>query len=287
MGERATDMVDEMLKAYKDTNRALWDEWTAIHERSSFYDVEGFRAGKITLRSIERDELRDVSGKTLLHLQCHFGLDTLSWVRLGAIVTGVDFSPWAIARAEALSEELGIPARFVCTDVYDLPRVLSGEFDIVFTSYGVLCWLPDLSRWGQVIAQFLRPGGAFYMVEEHPFANVFGDDERAADLHVTYPYFHSAEPLVCETHGSYADRTAAVSQPVSYQWVHSLGGVVNALRRSGLVVEFIHEFPFCTYQKFPFMERGSDGWWRLKSHSNSIPLLFSLQARKGTGGEQR
>src|SRR5215218_6632110 len=136
---------------YRKSNLELWNNWAEINAASSSYDVEGFKQGNVGLNSLELAEIGDVSGKTLLHLQCHFGKDTLSWARLGAKVTGVDFSEQAIGLARSLSEELGIRARFVCSDVYDLPEVLNGEFDIVFTSCGVLGWLPDLERWAQVV----------------------------------------------------------------------------------------------------------------------------------------
>jgi SAM-dependent methyltransferase len=260
-------------------NRALWDEWTSVHAKSEFYDLEGFKAGKLTLKSIEREELDDVSGKSLLHLQCHFGLDTLSWARLGAQVTGVNFSEKAVALARSLSEELGVGARLIGSDVHDLPNGLDEKFDVVFTSYGVLPWLHDLARWAQLIAHFLRDGGIFYIVEHHPCAQIF-DDEHPEELRVRYPYFHSPEPLECVVEGSYADRAANVSQLVSYQWPHSLSDLLNASLQSELRIEFLHEFPFCAYQMFPFMERGEDGWWRLPDSQPEIPLLFSLKATK-------
>lgn len=264
------------MDKYLEANRALWNEWAAIHEKSEFYDVAGFKAGKLSLHSIEIEELGDVSGKTLLHLQCHFGLDTLSWVRLGARVTGVDFSEKAIALARSLSQELSIPATFICADIYELPKLLAQKFDIVFTSAGVLCWLPDLQRWTQIISHFLKPGGIFYIREFHPFALVFDDRENLTDLRVAYPYFHAPEPLRCPVKGSYADRSATVSQTVAYEWVHSLSDILNALISAGLKIEFLHEFPYCTFQMLPFMEQSEDGHWRLKQN---LPLMFSLKAR--------
>jgi len=161
--------MDEYLAA----NRALWDEWTAIHETSSFYDLEAFKAGGSRLRDYEVDEVGDVTGKSLLHLQCHFGIDTLSWARLGARVTGADFSDRAIELGRSLAAELRLDATFVRSDLYDLPSVLDGQFDVVYTSRGVLGWLPDLGRWAGVVAHFLRPGGVFYMTEIHPVAQAF------------------------------------------------------------------------------------------------------------------
>lgn len=268
---------------YRQANLKLWNDWTALHEKSEFYDIEGFKAGKIRLRSIEREELGDVTGKSLLHLQCHFGLDTLSWARLGAKVTGVDFSDQSIALARSLSEELSIPARFVCSDVDHLPSALSGEFDIVFTSYGVLHWLSDLRRWAGVVARFLKPGGIFYIVEDHPFMRTF--DADPAELKIGNPY-HSVEPNRFEMHGSYAaSPTGEAAVSYGYNWSHGLGEVIDALIEAGLRIEFLHEFSCAARAKFPFMEQGEDGWWRFPKQYATIPLLFSLQARKNEGDQ--
>jgi SAM-dependent methyltransferase len=266
---------------YKEANLALWNEWAAIHAASEFYDVDGFKAGRTSLNPLEIGELGNVAGKTLLHLQCHFGLDSLSWARLGAKVTGVDFSDQAIGLARSLSQEIWVEADFVCADIYELPQVLSGAFDFVYTSYGVLTWLPDLGKWAAVIAHFLKPGGTFYLVEFHPFAQVFDEAETAADLRVHYPYFHSGEPLVFDVQGSYADRQAQVVQKVEYEWDHSLGEILDSLIAAGLRVDFLHEFPFCVYSMFPsLMVKSSDGMWRLKEAEGMIPLMFSIKATK-------
>jgi SAM-dependent methyltransferase len=268
------------MNEYLEANRKRWDELTALHAQSALYDVEGFRAGRVTLMPLEREEVGDVVGRSLLHLQCHFGLDTLSWARLGAQVTGVDFSAQAIALARSLSEELGIKADFICADLYDLPDVLDGQFDIVFTSYGVLCWLPDLTRWAEVIAHFLRPGGTFYIAEIHPFAMVFYDESDAEGLEVFYPYFHTTEPLRFEEEGSYAAPDAETVHTVTYEWLHSLGDVVDSLISAGLRIEFLHEFPYACFKMFPFLEQDHEGWWRLEGNAGSIPMTFSLKATK-------
>lgn len=267
------------MKAYLQANLRRWDRLTLEHKESEFYDLAGFKQGKDRLRSIELSELGDVMGKRLLHLQCHFGLDTLAWARRGAIATGVDFSPNAIALARSLSEELDIPAQFYCTDIYELPGVLSGEFDIVFTSYGVLHGLPDLQRWGQIIARYLKPGGIFYIVEDHPFFRVFRAKPEG-DFKAERSYFFNDEPQRIEGAGSYATaETGATSE--YYVWDHSLGEVINSLISAGLTIDFLHEFPYAARAKFPFMEQGEDGWWRLPpDRHGTIPFLFSLQARK-------
>ena len=167
-------------------------------------------------------------GKSLLHLQCHFGMDTLSWGRLGAKVTGVDFSEEAIKLARKLSKETGIKAQFICSDIYKLPEVLKKKFDIVYTSGGVLCWLPDLNKWAKIIAHFLKPGGFFYIMEGHPFTYVFDNSETAKVLKVTQSYFHKPEPTKWEPEGDYANPTSVTSS-ASYEWAHGMGDIINSL----------------------------------------------------------
>lgn len=261
------------------TNHQLWNAWTTLHETADFYDLPGFKAGNSSLRLIERAELTEVAGCSLLHLQCHFGLDTLSWARKGAIVTGIDFSDRSIALAQSLSTELEIPATFVCSDIDHAPNVLSGPFDIVFTSYGVLAWLRDLDRWAQVIAHFLKPNGIFYIVDDHPFMRTLSAGASGA-LVVANSYFFAEEPSRIEARGSYA-APGDEQTPLRhwYIWYHSMGEILAALIGAGLQIEFLHEFPFAMRAKFPGMERGADGVWRFTKRP-MIPLLFSLQARK-------
>jgi SAM-dependent methyltransferase len=268
-----------------EANRQLWNTWTGLHERSSFYNLEGFRAGQLSLRPIELAELASgVAGKTLLHLMCHFGLDTLSWARLGAQVTGVDLADQAVALAQRLTAELKIPGRFVAGDVYRLPDLLDDQFDIVYCSYGILHWLPDLGPWAQVIAHFLKPGGQFYIVEDHPFFRVFASDEHGRPF-VDNPYFPEPVPYALEMQGSYASVTGPDGQPApkvhGYNWDHPIGDLLTALIAAGLRIEYLHEFDFAMRAKFPVMRQGPDGLWRLPEPlRGSIPLLFSLSARK-------
>lgn len=258
-------------------NQDLWDGWTAIHETSELYDIESFRRGRCSLAAIEVEEVGQVTGKRLLHLQCHFGQDTLSWARRGAIVTGADFSPKAIALAQSLADELDIAAEFVCSNVYDLPDNLEGEFDIVFTSAGVKCWLPDMTRWAEVIAHYLAPGGFFYIREFHPLADAYDWAEDVEEPILRKPYFPTAEPQRFEGSGSYGGAEPGVTR-VSYEWTHSLGDFINALLGAGLRPEFLHEFPFCTYQHRPFLTQGDDGLWRYDRVDDGIPLMFSIKA---------
>lgn len=260
---------------YLDTNRSLWDGWTRLHTASTFYDVDGFKAGQSTLKPLERAELGDVSGKTLLHLQCHFGLDTMSWAREGAVVTGVDFSEEAIAHARSLSAGLDLPATFVCSNLYDLPEVLDAAFDVVFTSYGVLPWLPDLDRWAQIVARYLKPGGLFYIVEFHPFVGMLDDDGER----IVYPYFYHEKPLELEETGSYAEPEADFTH-TAYEWPHSLGEVVTALLKAGLTLDFLHEFPYSTYP-FPwYLDEEQPDRYVWKDRSITVPLMFSIKARR-------
>src|SRR5271154_4600307 len=178
--------MDERLKA----NLDAWNQMAGIHAASRGYRLAEFKAGENVLKPIELREVGDVRGKSLLHLQCHFGLDTMSWARLGAEVTGLDFSDEAIKLARSLSDELRIPARFICADIYDTASVIDDTFDVVFTSYGAITWLPDLRRWAQIIAHTLKPGGFFYIADLHPFASIFNNEDHASTLAIQYPYFH-------------------------------------------------------------------------------------------------
>jgi ubiquinone/menaquinone biosynthesis C-methylase UbiE len=264
--------VDE----YTDVNRHNWNVWTGFHTASEFYDVAGFKAGKLSLNPLEREELGDVNGKTLLHLQCHFGLDTLSWARLGARVTGVDFAEDAISAAQTLARETVLDARFICSNIYRLPEALDEQFDIVFTSYGVLFWLQDLQRWAEIVARSLKPGGTFYIVEMHPFANVFNND--ITELQAKYSYTHQQTPHVEEFTGTYAG--ASDYRATEYTWSFGLGETLTALLQAGLRLEWVHEFPFAYYQQHPALTQHDDGTRRWADPANTIPLLFSVRAAK-------
>ena len=263
-------------------NNALWDEWTRIHEASTFYDLEGFRRGGIRLRQYELEEIGPVEGLDILHLQCHFGMDTLSFARLGANVTGADFSGAAVELARSIAADIGHPeARFVQSDLYDLPNVLEGDFDLVYTSRGVLGWLPDIRRWAGVVARFVRPGGRFYITEIHPVAQVFEDEGVApGELRLSYPYWEHPEPLAFAVAGSYADPTAAVAAPTEYGWDHGLGEIVTALIEAGLRIDSLREYPFVDW-KLEFLAEADDGTWRLPpSTPGGLPLFFSILATK-------
>jgi len=266
------------MPTYYNTNRQNWNERTQIHARSKSYDLDGFRAGRNSLLPLERAELGEVAGKSLLHLQCHLGVDTLSWERLGAHVTGVDFAEEAIAVACGLRDELALSARFICANVYDLPDLLQGEFDIVYASYGVLCWLHDIPRWAEIVASYLGPGGCFYLAEFHPLAVSICDGGIEGDkFRMTFPYFPQPEPVYCEPGPTYTDGDE-VTKTGAYEWPCSLGQVVTALCDAGLHLEFLREHPYSAYPMMPGMHEDEEGrWWR---ETNDLPLMFSVKARR-------
>jgi SAM-dependent methyltransferase len=267
-----------------EANRSLWEAWTAIHAEGEFYDLAGFRAGGVRLRDEEIEAVGDVTGKTLLHLQCHFGIDTLSWARLGAVVTGADFSPAAIRLARELAADLGFSdARFVESNLYDLPANLEGEFDVVYTSRGVLGWLPDIAGWARVVAHFVKPGGIFYISEIHPVAQAFENEGvEPGELRLAYPYWEHREPLVFEVQGSYADPTADVGEQREHGWDHGLGEIVTALIDAGLTLEWLRESPELEWAADFLVEtEPGSGRYRLPPETKGeLPLMFSLRARK-------
>ncbi len=273
-------MEADDARRYTELNRRLWNELVPIHARSDFYALDAFRNGASSLKATELEQLGDVAGTSMLHLQCHFGMDTLSWARLGARVTGVDISDEAISLATRLSRDLDVPARFIRSDLYDLPDVLDEEFDIVFSSYGALYWLPHLDRWARIVMRFLRRGGAFHLVEFHPFTHVFHDTIDAQVALPESPYFQEDEPLRWQLDGSYADRSAVVEN-ASYEWGHAVGEVVTALLDVGLRIERLREYPYSSYPIVPSMEEDADGRWRLTGPNRGrVPLMFSVKATK-------
>jgi len=266
------------MEKYYRANLKRWNELVDIHARSEEYDLEGFLKGESSLHRLELEALGDVSGKKLLHLQCHFGLDTLSWARLGAEVTGVDFSENAIQLARHLAEQIRIPARFIRCNIYDLLGILDEEFDIVYTSYGVINWLHDIYGWGEIVSHYLKPGGTFFMAEFHPFLGVF--EEEGSELTIRYGYWHSPEPEYFEPVGTYADREAVLKNRGNYEWAHPLSDVVNSLIRASLTLKEIKEYPYSVDEIFSIMETGSDGYRRFKRKEYQIPLMFSVKAVK-------
>jgi SAM-dependent methyltransferase len=268
-----------MSEAWREANRANWDERVPVHLAA--YDLAPLRAGQGRLTPIEEAELGPVGGLRVLHLQCHIGSDTLALAQRGAGVTGLDFSAPAIDAARALAADLGLPARFVVSDLYAAPETLPepGSFDLVLVNWGAINWLPDIERWARVVAHFLRPGGALYLAEGHPAALVFDDDTPGPGGLPGFflPYFHQG-PLIQDDPRDYADQTARLRSARTYQYAHPLGRVVSALIDAGLVLEFLHEHEAAAWRMFATLAEGADGLYRWPGRP-WLPLAFSLRAR--------
>ena len=267
------------LDRYMQANRTNWDERVPVHVASEMYDVKGFIAGYNPLPDVQMDELGDVRGKTMVHLQCHFGLDTLSWARLGAEVTGIDFSPQAIEAAQRISEESGVPGRFIEADVYRAPSLLSRQFDIVYTGVGALCWLPDIKGWAGVVGQLLKPGGTFYIHEFHPVLWALDADRTDGMLSMTEPYFETVDPNRWEDIGTYADEDATFENTVTYEWNHSMGEIITSLIEVGLRIEFLHEQRTSVISVLPGMIETEEGW-TLSEKKERTPMMYSIRAVK-------
>lgn len=259
---------------YFQSNKDSWNKRTNVHKDSAFYDLDSFKNGKTSLNAIELKELGNVKDKTLLHLQCHFGMDTLSWEREGATVTGVDLSDEAIRLAQQINMDLGMKARFICSNVYDLRDHLNEKFDIVFTSYGTIGWLPDLDRWASVVSHFLKPGGVFYIADFHP--TLWMMDENFE--HVKYNYFNT-EVIAEENQGTYTDREAPIRSQ-EYSWNHPFSEILTALISNGLHITQFHEFPYSPYNCFNKVEQGPDGMWRITGMNEKLPMMYSIKAVK-------
>lgn len=262
-------------KRFTEGNRAAWNHWVTRDTDSDHHkDVARFRATGSSLRPIELAEIGEVAGKSLLHLQCNMGSETLSWARVGASVTGVDIADDAIRAASELALESGLAraARFIRSDIYALPSVLDERFDIVIATYGALCWAPDVENWARVAAGYVAPGGRFLLVDLHPAGmavNVDGADPSGLRMRLSRSYFHTPDPLTEEKPG----------EPPVYAWTYSLGEVVSAVAGAGLRIESLHEYPFAHWRQFPQLVESGDGYWRWPDSANSLPLLFSLRAR--------
>jgi SAM-dependent methyltransferase len=268
-------------------NRANWDERVPIHLAAPIYDHAALRAGRATKNAIEEAELGPVDGLRLLHLQCHFGRDSLILAQRGATVVGLDFSPPAIAAARALAAELGLAdrVRFVEADLYEAPDAIAepASFDRVYVSWGAICWLPDIAGWARIIADFLKPGGSLYLAEAHPAALVLDDAVPQPDGRPGFflPYFHS-EPLVLDDPSDYADPEARLTNSRTCEWIHPLGSVVSALIAAGLRLDWLHEHDAITWRMFKCLTAGSDGLFRWPDKP-WLPLSYSLQATKTPG----
>ncbi|MFJ4123034.1 class I SAM-dependent methyltransferase [[Kitasatospora] papulosa] len=270
---------------WHEINRARWDERVPIHAAGDFYGLDAFLAGRDALRDFELAEVGDVTGRTLLHLQCHIGLDTLSWARHGAAhVVGLDFSGPAVETARGLARSLELPAdraAFVAADVYDAAQAVPDpSYDIVYTGLGALNWLPDVTRWAEVAASLVAPGGFLYLAEFHPFTDCL-DDETGST--VTYDYF-SREAWVDDSPGTYADLDAVTVHNRSVEWQHPVGEVVSALAAAGLRIEFLHEHDASLFPRYQVLKRGRDGYYRFPSDRPRIPMMYSVKASRQVRG---
>ena len=278
----------ETINEYFEANKNLWNQRTAVHRDSAFYDLAGFKAGANVLSPIELNEIGDVKDKSLLHLQCHFGMDTMSFSRMGAKCVGVDLSDEAIKLAREINDELKLDAKFICCNVYDLLSEYrseskappleglgeAGQFDIVFTSYGTVGWLPDLDPWARVIAERLKRGGFFYMAEFHPVVWMFDDDFT----HIKYHY-DNKELIIMEDQPTYTGDKNEITGK-EYSWNHSISEVLNALINAGLKIEFFNEHTFSPYSNFKNSVETETGKWHIKGMEGKIPMVYSLRARK-------
>lgn len=271
------------MDEYRTTNLANWDERVAGHMAPDGYGVDRLVDDPDHITTVVRHDaakLGSVDGLTMLHSQCHIGSDTLSWARLGATVTGLDFSPKAIAAARSLAVRMGIDATFVETEFYDSPRHIEATFDLVYTSVGAICWLPDITKWAEIMAGFVKPGGRFWIRDSHPALMALDDGRDDTQLIVRYPYFHQAKPINFSDTESYLG-TATLENPDSYSWAHSIADVINALLDAGLVLERFAEYQHLDWQFFTFMEQIEDEVWALPENvRDNVPTQFSILASK-------
>lgn len=263
------------MSNYLEINRSFWNHRAEQHFDSDFYDNVSFLAGRNSLNEIEMAILgEDLSGQEALHLMCHFGQDTLALERLGATATGVDLSDIAIEKAQQLRDQAGLQAQFIRSNVLEIDQHLSGTYDLIFSSYGTIGWLPELSRWGQLIAQFLSPGGRFVFAEFHPVVWMYDDDFT----HTQYSYFN-LQGYIEESQGSYAAPEDQKKHSSAY-WNHSLADVFQALLNAGLTITHFSEHDYSPYDCFAKTVPHPKGY-QIKGFEGKLPMVFALEARKG------
>lgn len=265
-----------------EVNRVKWQEMTDLNLKGDLYNFEkSLSADDRGLDSFIWDELGSVDGLDVLHLQCHFGLDSIALARAGARVTGLDFSSRAIETAREFAEKTGTDVRFVEGNLYDAPDLIDGKFDLIYVSWGTICWLPDIEGWAGVIGHFLKPGGQLYFCDQHPYVLSFDDEMEEKKLLVRYPYFHGPEGLVFDDDRAYGNSTAKMENTITHEWTHGIGSVVTALAKNDVVLEWLHEHPFISWPAFPWLEKhDDDGMWHLPEEVPSCPLSYSFKARK-------
>jgi SAM-dependent methyltransferase len=251
-------MSDAFAHSFR-VNRARWDELADLHRRSPFYGIDKFRAGdSLGLSPIEAAEIGDVAGKRLVHLQCHIGLDTLYLARRGARATGLDFSPRAIAAARDFARESGLPTRFVEGNLYDALDLIPERFDVVYVTWGAICWLPDIARWAAIVATLLVPGGFLYLADGHPAAQMLEQDRADGPIESRYDYHTTGDALVFHQPVSYSGDADPMRNTEEHNWIHPLGAIINGLLSAGLALEFLHEHEVLPWRLFPCMSEGPD-----------------------------
>ncbi|QIG42613.1 methyltransferase domain-containing protein [Nocardioides anomalus] len=274
-----------MSDDYRSLNRASWDERAPAHAASPDYNLDDFRRDPAYVSDVVRFDLPllgDVAGLRGVHLQCHIGTDTISLARLGARMTGLDFSPASVAQARALSEELGAGVEFVEADVYDAAELLpNGAFDLVFTGIGALCWLPSVARWAEVVARLLAPGGRLFIREGHPMMWALGDPPADGALRVELPYFEREEPMVFDDDSTYVETDHAFQHTVTHEWNHGLGEIVTALLGQGLRLDALVEHDSVPWDPFPgWTEERPGGEHRLRDRPWRLPHSYTIQATR-------
>lgn len=261
-------------------NEKLWDQRVPIHVASPFYGVEEFKQGREVLHDFELEEVGDVRGLSLVHLQCHFGMDSLSWARHGATVTGLDISARGIEAARTLADEMGIDARFVTANVYDAASALGETYDIVYTGQGALNWLPDVFEWARIVNSLLKPGGFLYLSEFHPISDAMADESVA----IEHDYFGRAEGYPSDSSGeTYTETGERTEHTRSIEWIHPTSAVLTSLLDAGLVLRSFREYDFSVYGRFPFLEPEDDGIlrvYRMPKDRPNLPLMYSVMAHK-------
>lgn len=259
---------------YKAANKDLWDKWTKLHLDSALYNMEAFRSGASSLIGPEAGLLGDLSGKRVLHLQCYFGQDSLSMARLGASVVGVDLSGEAVNIANMLADEMQLDAKFYAADVMDMNNLLREQFDLVYTSYGVLIWLPDLAKWARTVAGHVKPGGRFLLVEFHPVGNLFNEDFTR----IEYTYFRE-DPVIEKEAGSYAAPEAVHIEGNSVTWDFSISEVLTPLLNEGLILKGFQKYKHAPYNLYKNAVKTENGY-QVRGLEGKIPYLFSVDMVK-------
>jgi SAM-dependent methyltransferase len=262
-------------------NRRNWDERAAIHARDATgdYMLNRFRAGEDALHAIEAAELGDIRDKRVLHLQCHIGRDTLCLARRGAIVTGLDFSTASLRVARQLAVEAALDATFVHGTVEQAPLLTPGPFDLVFTTWGTICWLPDIRDWARVIASVLKPGGELYFADLHPtFAVLEVEDGHLVPAHDFQTPAH--RPLAFTTPTTYTGDPTVMANQATREWIHSLSAILGGLMDAGMTITMFREHEVLPWRGLPILVPASERMWRLPDHHPRIPLSLSLRAEK-------